>query len=226
MPNREEQIFMNKPKAVIVDYGMGNLFSIDRAIRYVGGEAVISGEPGIIASAERIILPGVGAFGEAMKVLEQKNITEAIRDFVSRGRPLLGICLGMQLLMNESTEFGNFRGIGLVKGKVIRFDDPELGKEPFKIPHIGWNRLDQPPGIESPWENTLMEELPHGTCLYFVHSYYAVPENPSTVLAETSYGNNVFCSVVRKDNVIGFQAHPERSGEAGLNIFKNFLFNS
>jgi len=217
-----------QPNATIIDYGRGNLFSIERAVRHAGGKAEITENPAKIASADRLILPGVGAFGEGIAKLREKGIHEAIYKFVRTGRPLFGICLGMQLIFDVSHEFGIHKGLGLIRGKVIRFQDPREGEPHFKIPHIAWSKIEYPVLIKniknSPWQGTILQGLNSGGYFYFVHSFICVPEDTTCVLAESTYGIDRFCSVVHKDNIWGCQFHPERSGNNGINIYKNFLF--
>lgn len=216
---------MKIPKVVVVDYDMGNIFSIEWAIKFVGGSAVTTNDPKIISSADRIILPGVGAFGSAIKYLSDKGIKEAIYSFIAKSRPLLGICLGMQLLMSESFEFGIHKGLDIIKGKVVKFTEPVAKGEKFKIPHIGWSKLDFSFEKNNSWSKTILEGLSKETLVYFVHSYFVRPNNPENILSETIYGNDRFCSTVFLENIYGCQFHPEKSGEAGLLIYKNFLFN-
>lgn len=218
-----------QPNATIIDYGRGNLFSIERAVRHAGGKAEITDNPTKIASAERLILPGVGAFGEGMSKLREKGIDEAISKFVRTGRPLFGICLGMQLIFDVSHEFGLHKGLGLIKGKVVRFQDPREGGPRFKIPHIAWSKIEYPAVIKNinshPWQGTILQGLNSGSYFYFVHSFICVPEDAACILAESMHGEDRFCSVVHKDNIWGCQFHPERSGNNGINIYKNFLFH-
>ena len=220
----------NKPTVVIVDYGLGNLFSIARAIKNVGGNAEISSDPEKIIAANRLILPGVGAFGDGIKGLRERNLIEPIKVYAASGKPLLGICLGMQLLMSESEEFGLHKGLNLIEGKVIRFQEPN--KKTFKIPHVGWNKLipytNRKPIKASDktksWRGTVLENINEGTYVYFVHSYFVIPDNPLHITAVTEYGNDLSCSVVSKKNIFGCQFHPELSGEVGLDIYRQFLF--
>ena len=214
---------MAKAKVVIVDYGLGNLFSIQRAISYLGGEAIVSSTPSEIKTADRLILPGVGAFGKGIQELEKRNLIEPIHLFINSGRPFLGICLGLQLLMSESYEFGQFRGLDIISGKVIKFQEPRPN-DSFRIPHIGWNKLES--SRSKSWQDTLLKDTPIGSFVYFVHSYFIVPEDPSEIFAETEYGRDRFCSLLQKNNVMGCQFHPEKSGKMGLSIYKRFLFCS
>lgn len=221
---------MQRPAVVIADYGMGNLFSIERAVRYVGGKCEITDNPVKIARADRLILPGVGAFGEGMRQLKENGMVDAIYEFVQKGRPMLGICLGMQLLLSESCEFGVHKGLELIQGKVVPLTESKSGNRVLKIPHIGWNQINAPVirnlliGDNSDmWKGTILNGLKPGTHFYFVHSFRCMPEDPERIIAETVYGEDRFCSVVNKDNVWGCQFHPERSGEKGLQVYKQYV---
>ncbi len=208
-------------QVTIIDYGIGNLFNLEKVVAHLGGKAIVSGEPQTILKAERVILPGVGAFGDGMENLRKQELIEPIREYVHSQRPFLGICLGMQLLLSESEEFGRHEGLGLVPGKVKRLKSPEPGSRPYKIPHVGWNRLQVRDDL--PHGNLLLQNLPSEPCVYFVHSYAVFPQDSSNILAETEYGLNRFCSVLKKENLLGCQFHPEMSGEVGLQILRNFL---
>ena len=212
---------MSTQNVTIIDYGMGNLFSIQSVFQKLGVNVTVSSDPQIISNSDKLILPGVGAFQKAMEELKKRNHIEAINEFVSKGKPLMGICLGMQLLFSQSEEFGLESGLNLIPGKVIRFHKPE--ENSLKIPHIGWNSINQPKNNSRTWDNTILKDLPYGTQLYFVHSYICYPDNKEYFLAETSYGSDTFCSVVNKDNIWGCQSHPEKSGSSGIRIYENFL---
>lgn len=225
----------NSPAVVIVDYGMGNLFSIERVINYLGGIPIISSKPSIISRAKRVILPGVGAFGDGMENLRKRGLIEPIKKFVHSGKLLLGICLGMQLFMSESEEFGLHLGLDLVRGRVKRLSEPQPKGSFCKIPHVGWNRLHSPAFTKGPKDSIsfrsnnffsggILENIPEGAFVYFVHSYAVFPDTTSVILAETAYGNNRFCSVLQQYNLFGCQFHPEVSGGVGLRIIKNFIF--
>ena len=201
---------------LVVDYGLGNLASVGRALRHLGSEPVISAEPDALRSAARVVLPGVGAFGTAMANLEARGLVPALHDYVASGRPLLGVCLGMQLLMDESDEGGLNRGLGVVPGRVAR-----LPSAPgYKVPHIGWSGI-HPAGHD--WRGTILDAVEPDDALYFVHSYHVLPVDPREVLAYTPYGPLRYCSVIARGNVYGCQAHPEKSGSAGLKLLENFL---
>jgi glutamine amidotransferase len=200
----------------IIDYGMGNLFSIERVLNHLGYPCRISADPAVLSGADKLILPGVGAFGDGMRNLVQRSLVEFIKESVLSGKDILGICLGMQLLMTESEEFGRHQGLNLVSGKVVRLAGPQAGERIYKIPHVGWNRIDFR-------QCTLLKDLPQQAFVYFVHSYAVYPDDPADIIARTAYGNNDFCSALRRQNISGCQFHPEISGETGLQIIKNFL---
>ena len=202
---------------VIVDYGLGNLGSVARAVHHLGAEPVITSDPAVIRDAERLVLPGVGAFGTAMSNLQERGLIEPLKSFAASGRPLIGLCLGMQLFMDESDEGALHSGLGLIPGRVERLQQTD---HRFKIPHIGWSGLE--PGAR-PWSGTALEGLEPGDALYFVHSYYVIPADPADALAYTTYGSTSYCSVIAHGNVLGCQAHPEKSSDIGLKIIKNFL---
>jgi glutamine amidotransferase len=197
----------------IVDYGMGNLGSVQKALERVGATAVVTSDPAVLDTAQGVVLPGVGAFGDAMANLRARRLLEPVLRQVKEDKPLLGICLGMQLLFDESEEMGRHRGLGLLPGQVVRFPEGTL-----KVPHVGWNQLrmaDRRP------EMALLEGIADGAHAYFVHSYYVVPGEPADVLATTEYGI-AFASVVGRGTVFGAQFHPEKSQEVGLRLLGNF----
>ncbi|HPX60652.1 MAG TPA: imidazole glycerol phosphate synthase subunit HisH [Deltaproteobacteria bacterium] len=200
----------------IIDYGMGNLRSVQKGFERVGAEAVVTDDPRVVLESERVVLPGVGAFRDCMRNLEQAGFVEPILKVIAEGRPFLGICVGMQLLLTDSVEFGLYRGLNVIPGHVLRFPEGmrENG-ENLKVPHMGWNQLDfrrHPPAFA---------DIGQGANVYFVHSYYAKPDDEAAVAATTSYGIQ-FCSAIWKDNVVATQFHPEKSQEVGLRILKNF----
>lgn len=226
----------DRPEVVIIDYGMGNLFSLERVVAHLGGRAVVSKDIQTIESADRLILPGVGAFGDGIRNLKLSGLDRAIQSFVHLKRPLLGICLGMQLLMSESEEYGLHQGLDLVPGRVVKFLEPGPESIFYKIPHVGWNTLEYPRrwdkggenvrDAHTPWDKTIFGKISEGAFVYFVHSYMVVPSERDVVLSETVYGRNRFCSALRKGNIWGCQFHPEVSGGVGLRILREFLFNS
>lgn len=211
------------PRVAIVDLGMGNLHSVSLACRHVGLSSVRTTSSGDIASADAVILPGVGAFGAAMDALRRHELEEALTHFVASGRPLFGICLGMQLLLEESDEFGVHQGLGLIRGSVRRLPNEPTNPH-LKVPQVGWNaifRRDED-GSTDPWADTPLAPLADGEVMYFVHSYYAVPREEEVVLATTTYGGLTYCSSLLRGNVFGCQFHPERSGPRGLDIYRNW----
>lgn len=210
-----------KKNVVIVDYGHGNLYSINQACIQVGYNPIISSSQSEIANADTLILPGVGAFKVAMEELINKNLIEPIFEFVQKGNYLMGVCLGMQLLFDTSDEFGNNNGLGLINGTVERFPSV-INDKKIRVPHIGWNNI-RKTSKENNWNSTPLANISEQDYLYFIHSYYAKPTNLNNILSISQYQEFEFCSSVQKDNVFGFQFHPEKSAEQGLSIYKNFL---
>jgi imidazole glycerol-phosphate synthase subunit HisH len=200
----------------IIDYGMGNLRSVQKAFEKVGFEALVTADPKVVLEAERIVLPGVGAFRDCMTNLEQGGFIEPILKVIRDGRPFLGICLGLQLLFSESEEFGLHKGLNVIPGRVLRFPEGMTeGGEELKVPHMGWNQISVrrcPPSFSA---------IPDRANFYFVHSYYVQPEDTAVVATTTNYGIE-FCSSIWKDNIVATQFHPEKSQEMGLAILKNF----
>ncbi len=207
----------------IIDYGLGNLFNLETALRVVGAEVKVTEDPREIESADRLILPGVGAFGPGIEVLRNKSIETAIHRFRDAGRPLLGICLGMQLLMSESEEDGIHRGLDLIPGKVLKFISNQDGKMVCKVPQISWNALMGNGQASRSWKNSILRDVPVGANMYFVHSYYVQAESAHDTIAYTQYCNQKYSSVIARENIFGVQFHPERSAADGLKILKNFL---
>jgi len=210
-----------KPVVTVIDYGVGNIFSVCRALEHCGADVRLSGVPEEILSAEMVILPGVGAFADGMAGLASRGLVAAVKEYAATNRPLLGICLGMQMLMDSSEEFGMQDGLGLIPGKVTAIPSTGGDGAPHKIPHIGWNELLVPEGAD--WKGTVLENTASGSSVYFVHSFAAVPECPEHRLAECDYNGRKICAAVRSGLVFGCQFHPEKSGEVGLSIVKSFL---
>jgi glutamine amidotransferase len=198
----------------IIDYKMGNLQSVKNAFNIYTDKVKIESDPNRLKEYDKVLLPGVGAFRDAMTYLKGNGMDEAIKEFAKSGKPLLGICLGMQLLLENSTEFGKTEGLGLVKGEVVKFDKTKF-KTPHKVPHMGWNK------VFVKQQNPILKDLPNDFYLYFIHSYYAKTDKKYT-LTTTEYGYEFTSSIV-KDNIVGFQPHPEKSYENGLKIIKNFV---
>ncbi|MEI7027809.1 imidazole glycerol phosphate synthase subunit HisH [Paenibacillus sp. y28] len=195
----------------IIDYGMGNLHSVSKAVERLGYEVVVTADKEIIGSADGAILPGVGAFGDAMANLNETGLKDTVLEVAASGKPLLGICLGMQLLFSESEEHGRHQGLNLLPGRVVRFKEGS-----YKIPHMGWNQLSflQP-------QSPLLKGLEEGY-VYFVHSYHALPDESGHLIATTDYFQQV-TAIVGSGNVFGMQFHPEKSGPLGLKLLRNFL---
>jgi glutamine amidotransferase len=202
---------MAQEEIAIIDYGMGNLRSVEKAVESVGGTPVITRDPDRVRRSRRLILPGVGAFGDAVRNLAQCGLDAAIHDAVLEGTPLLGLCLGLQLLFTEGEEFGRHAGLNLIPGRVRRFQGAGL-----RIPHVGWNQ------VERLTADPLLEGIEEGSYFYFVHSYFVEPDEKRDALAWTDYGTR-FCSVARRGNVWGAQFHPEKSQDAGRQLLRNFL---
>ena len=195
----------------IIDYDAGNIRSVEKALSYLGEKTVVSRDPDILKSVNKVILPGVGSFGQAMENLHRYELVPVIRDMIEDGKPFLGICLGLQLLFESSEESPGAEGLGILKGKILKIpSSPGL-----KIPHMGWNSLQ--------FQNNgrLFRNIPQDTYVYFVHSYYLQAKEPEIVKAVTGYGTEIHASV-EKDNVFACQFHPEKSGKYGLEILKNF----
>jgi len=193
----------------IIDYGVGNLRSVEKAFAATDCEAIVSSKETDLRAAQKLVLPGVGAFGACMRALSERGFDELVRERVEAGTPLLGVCVGMQILFEESDEFGATPGLGLLPGRVRRFSDELV------VPHVGWNRIQQRQS------HGLFDGVANGSFFYFVHSYYCEPEDKSVVAGETEYGSN-YASVVAKDNICGVQFHPEKSQDAGLRLLQNF----
>ena len=213
---------MVEPKVVIVDYDIGNLFSVNKACEIMGMNVHISNELQIIRNADALILPGVGAYGDAMNNLISKGINEEIIQFAKTGKYIMGVCLGMQLLMSNSEEFGNQNGLGLVGGNCIKFPSSTDEVSKIKVPQIMWNSI-LPPN-ESPTFNSHspLSGINIGEYMYFVHSYYVTPDHNNHILSTTDYCGIKYCSSIMKDNIFAFQFHPEKSGIKGLKIYENF----
>jgi glutamine amidotransferase len=194
----------------VLDYGMGNLASLVHALEFLGARVQVVSSPKQIVAAERLILPGVGAFRPAMEQLVAHRIAGALREARQSGIPILGICLGMQLLFDESEEGGEVRGLGWIPGRVVRFKSVE------KVPHMGWNQL------KIRGFHPLFDGIRNGAFVYFVHSYYCIPERAECEIASSHYGES-FCAAVQYGNVMGVQFHPEKSQKPGLRLLKNFL---
>lgn len=201
----------------IVDYDMGNLRSVQKAFEAVGYRAVVTRDPKTIADAGHVVLPGVGAFGDCMRNLEAYGLAEPVTRAIASGKPFLGICLGLQLLFSESEEFGTHQGLGVIPGKVVRFSSSSSAgsAQPLKVPHMGWN------SIAVRKRSPALDGVSEGAYMYFVHSYYVVPDDPAVVCTTTDYGGS-FVSSVARDNIFACQFHPEKSQAGGLRLIQNF----
>lgn len=200
----------------VIDYGGSNLRSALKALEFVGAEVSVTEDPETVLRADKVVLPGVGAFGAGMAAVRARDLEEATREAVASGTPLLGICIGMQFLFDSSEEMGQHDGLGLLPGRVVRFQNRLDDGEVLKVPHMGWNE------IVHDGSHPLLAGVPSGAHGYFVHSYYCEPASPDLVVAQTEYGVR-FASVAGRDNVMGIQFHPEKSQNVGLRILRNFV---
>jgi imidazole glycerol-phosphate synthase subunit HisH len=200
----------------IIDYGMGNLRSVQKGFEKIGAEAIVTADPQVVLQSDKVVLPGVGAFRDCMRNLEQAGFVDPILKIINEGRPFLGICVGMQLLFTDSVEFGLYQGLNVIPGHVLRFpDNMQVAAEDLKVPQMGWNQLRfkrRPPAFEG---------IADGSNVYFVHSYYVKPDSDDVIATTTDYGIE-FCSSIWKDNIVATQFHPEKSQDVGLRILKNF----
>lgn len=207
----------------VIDYGVGNLFSVRRALEHCGAKVDVVSDPSLLKDAAKVLLPGVGAFADAMHNLSAGGMDKAIVEFARSGRPLMGICLGMQLLLDSSTEHGHSQGLGLIPGSVEPIPTVDNSGKRSKVPHIGWSSLVFPEG-RATWEGTPMAAVnPANSAVYFVHSYMAVPADPAHRIANCMHDDTVVAAVIGRDNVWGAQFHPEKSGEVGLSILSSFV---
>lgn len=206
----------------MIDYGVGNLLGIRRALEHCGATVTLVDNATAVASAERLLLPGVGAFAHAMNELRGRGMLEAVREWATRERPLLGICLGMQLLCTTSEEFGLHQGMGLIPGRVVPVPATAADGRPHKIPHIGWSELAPAPSGPD-WSDGILADTEIGESVYFVHSFMAVTDQPADMLAVTHYDGVPVPAVIGRDLTYGCQFHPEKSGEVGLSIIRRFL---
>jgi glutamine amidotransferase len=208
-------------KVTVIDYGIGNLFSVARALEHCGAEVQLSSDPARIEAAERLVLPGVGAFQDGMQGLRERGLIEPIRRHAASDRPLLGICLGMQMLASVSEEFGTHEGLGLIDGRVVPVPNATTDGATQKIPHIGWSPL--LPAAGACWSGTPLAGNTPGTYVYLVHSFHVVPRQSSSLLAICRYGGHDVTAAIRSGRITGCQFHPEKSGEAGLAVLRCFL---
>lgn len=211
-----------RKRVTIVDYGLGNIFSVSRAIEHCGAEVLLTDRPAALLESEFLVLPGVGAFANGMNGLQERGLIEPLRTYAASGRPLLGICLGMQMLVSRSSEFGEHEGLDIIPGWVAPIDGRNAEGVALKVPHIGWTPLRRPPARET-WTDTLLDGVPESSSVYFVHSYTVVPEVEAHRLADVFHGDCRVSAAIQMGNVSGCQFHPEKSGPVGLRIVRNFL---
>jgi glutamine amidotransferase len=209
-------------RVTVIDYGIGNLFSVQRALEHCGASVQLSSNPDEIVRAERLVLPGVGAFADGMRGLRERNLIDPILQFAATQRPLLGICLGMQMLASMSLEFGEHAGLGLVPGRVVPVPNRTTEGMPQKTPHIGWSELAPAPSRTS-WDGTALAGTRPGAAVYLVHSFHLQPDDAADALADCIYGGHRITAGVQRDSMIGCQFHPEKSGAIGLGILNRFL---
>jgi glutamine amidotransferase len=206
-------------KIVILDYNMGNMFSVKNAFLSFGAETNISSDKEDVMNSDALIIPGVGAFGEAMENLKRMGLIAPILEYYNSGRPIMGICLGLQLLFEGSEEFGYNKGLGIIKGTVNKFNRTEGSR--LKIPHMGWNKIHNS-RTDKIWKDSPLKHVQGDGFMYFVHSYFVKPDDEGILLSTTEYSGTTFCSSIVTDNVFACQFHPEKSGHVGINIFKNW----
>ncbi len=204
--------------AAIIDYKLGNLHSVYSACKYIGINAKITHNKEEILSAKSVILPGVGAFGEAMNNLRLLDLVEVIKKTIDMGKPFFGICLGLQLLFDESEEFGSNGGLGIINGKVKKFQPIKKEGINYPVPQVGWNRIYS----DKSWNNSLLQNNYNNDYMYFVHSFYVDPSNKNLIESKSIYGDQEYCSAISFNNIFASQFHPEKSGETGLNLYKQF----
>lgn len=204
-------------KVAIIDYQLSNLFSVKHAFDYLKVDSEITSDKSVISTSDAAILPGVGAFGDAMNNLKRFDLIDTIKEFIASNKPFMGVCLGMQLLFSESEEFGNHQGLNITEGKVIKFASKD---QEIKVPQIGWNQILK---LDKTWDNSPLKNIKNGEFMYFVHSYYVVPQDRSIILSETTYEGIRYCSSLLKDNIFAAQFHPEKSGPAGIKIYRDWI---
>lgn len=215
---------MSKPRVAVIDYGVGNLLSVQRALEYCGAEVELTSNLEAILAAERVVLPGVGAFAKAMQSLHKLGLVNTIRSLADKQTPMLGICLGMQLLLDESEEFVVTKGLGLIPGRVVPVPTTTITGEAQKVPHIGWNEL-VVAEMRDDWSGSLLQNNRPGEAAYFVHSFMVSTVDPQHRIADCLYGGHRISAAIARGHISGCQFHPEKSGEVGLRILSNFCGN-
>jgi imidazole glycerol-phosphate synthase subunit HisH len=213
---------MSRAEVAVIDYGVGNLLSVRRALEHCGARVTVTGERQAILGAQRVVLPGVGAFATGMAELRRRGLDAVTHEVAARGIPLLGICLGMQMLLSASEEFGDTSGLGLIPGRVIALSPSASDGQALKIPHVGWNALLPAAGRQN-WTGTLLHEVRPAEAVYFVHSFAAQPSDPRDRVADCVYGGYAIAAVLARGHLAGCQFHPEKSGEVGLRVLRGFL---
>lgn len=213
---------MSRAETVVIDYGVGNPLNVCRALEAVGAKPVRSRDPREIEKADRIVLPGVGAFGACVQRLRDFELLQPLRDYLASAKPYLGICVGMQMLLEVGEEFGEHQGLAAIPGRVVPVPEVGVDGTRHKIPNIGWRALQKPEG-SSAWDGTILSDIREGEHVYFLHSFMAVPKDAGYQLAAIDYDGQIICAAMHKDATYGCQFHPEKSGPAGLTILRNFL---
>jgi glutamine amidotransferase len=214
---------MSQPSVTIVDYGMCNLLNVARAFEHCGAQVTVTEDPKAVGAASRLVVPGVGAFSDSMKEVVGRGFGDELKAFALTDRPMFGICVGMQMLFDVSEEFGEHDGLGILPGRVQPVPSLTLDGKQQRVPHIGWNHLVEPEGGRD-WRGTLLDPVVDAQpAVYFVHSFSAVPAKPMDRLADCMYGGHRICAAVQRANLMATQFHPERSGEAGLELIRHFL---
>ncbi len=214
---------MSNRKVTVIDYGVGNLLSVRRGLEYNDASVLVTGDPEKILNSDRVVLPGVGAFAKGMEELHKRDFVKLLSEIASKGTPLLGICLGMQFLLDQSEEFGLTSGLGLIPGTVQAIPNQAKDGSKLKIPHIGWSDVIKPPDSENDWSSNILKGASENPAVYFVHSFMAQPKNVDHLIAGCLYGENFIPAVIQSENIIGCQFHPEKSGKVGLKMLDNFL---
>lgn len=209
-------------KIAIVDYQVSNLFSVKHACDAVGVSAEISSDREFISQADGLILPGVGAFGDAMVNLKRLDLIDVMLEAIKRGKAFMGVCLGMQLLMTTSEEFGHHQGLNILSGTVKKFPSKNPAGEILRVPQIGWNTIYSPKQTKAVWEESPLRSLAQNDYVYFVHSFYVTPDDPTLILSLTNYNGFEYASSLQQDNISAFQFHPEKSGQDGIKIYKDW----